>query len=156
MEMLPCWTSVKWDADYTYSFSGSISSLQSIQELWWQIHQLRECTVTASHPHLDTASCEFRAATNEEINSIMFCTVLGSEMEKRDRKNYTLHSILYLPPKPQHSDGYSSNRHIRRAPDSLQLSWLIHSVHYLCVCQKFSAKFATKLAGQTASSTEQL
>lgn len=86
MEMLPCWTSVKWDADYTYSFSGSISSLQSVQELWWQIHHLTECTVTAPHPRLDTASRKFRAAIDEEINRIMLCTVLGSEMEKRDIK----------------------------------------------------------------------
>lgn len=95
--------------------------------------------MTAPHPHLDAISHTFRATTDEEINERMFCAVLGSEMEKRDIKNDLLHSILYLPLKPQLPDGHIGERHVRRAPESLQ------SVHYLCICQQFHVKFATKL-----------
>lgn len=53
--------------------------------------------MTAPHPRLDTASCKFRAATDEEINRIMFCTVLGSEMEKRDIKKLYI-TFNFTPP----------------------------------------------------------
>lgn len=132
---------------------------------WAPCRVLRSCGDKSipSQAHSDSPTappqhspCRLRAATNREINRKMFCTVLGSEMEKMGIKNDLLHSILHLPLKAQHSDGHISSRHFRGAPDSQQLSWLIHSVHPLCICQQFRGKSATKPAAHTASSPEQL